>query len=89
MDNRFCFNMWNPIRTRDQKRDALYQQLTEKIVCLKKDKACALTIQRQLQLQINSQSDPTWIELALIKGLGLTPEDQQKVFFRSKQNAVD
>ena len=34
-----------------------------------------------LKLQINSQKDPAWIELTLMKGLGLVPEGQLKVYF--------
>ncbi len=36
-----------------------------------------------LMLQINSQSDPAWVELTLMKGLGLVPEGQVKVYFQS------
>lgn len=32
-------------------------------------------------LEINSQSDPAWVELMLMKNLGLVPEGQIKVFF--------
>ena len=31
--------------------------------------------------QINSQSDPAYVELTLMKGLGLVPEGQTKVLF--------
>lgn len=34
-----------------------------------------------LTLQINSQSDPEYVELILRKGLGLVPEGQTKVYF--------
>lgn len=34
-----------------------------------------------LHLQIQSQSDHEWIELVLMKGLGLVPEGQRKVYF--------
>lgn len=44
-------------------------------------KACAELLQQDLLLQINSQSDYAWIELTLMKGLGLVPENQTKVFF--------
>lgn len=44
-------------------------------------KAQAQTVQQDLLLQINSQSDYAWIELTLMKGLGLVPENQTKVFF--------
>lgn len=51
-----------------------YQSLT-----IEKEKA--RTLQETLKLQINSQSDPAWVELTLKKGLGLVPEGQIKVFF--------
>lgn len=35
-----------------------------------------------LSLQINSQSDPAWVELTLMNGLGLVPEEQTKVYFQ-------
>ena len=42
----------------------------------------ALEIEKNdLTMQINSQSDPAWVELMLMKGLGLIPEGQIKVFF--------
>lgn len=34
-----------------------------------------------LQLRINSQSDPAWIELILMKELGVVPEGKLKVHF--------
>ena len=38
-----------------------------------------------LLLQINSQSDPAWIELTLKKGLGVVPEGQVKVYFKKEE----
>ena len=38
--------------------------------------------QRDLKLQVASQSDPAWIELALIKGLGLVPEGYTKIYYK-------
>lgn len=37
--------------------------------------------QEELKLQVLSQSDPAWIELSLIKGLGLVPEGYTKIYF--------
>ncbi|MCE2983850.1 MAG: hypothetical protein LW832_09830 [Parachlamydia sp.] len=51
---------------------------------LQKEKRTALKRQEDLQLQINSQSDPAWIELTLMKGLGLVPEGEQKVYFQKR-----
>lgn len=55
----------------------LHAQLEE----LQKNKQEALSMQDNLSLQINSQSDPAWVELILMKGLGVVPEKQDKVFF--------
>lgn len=64
-----------------KKRNVIYQQLTDQQLSLQKEKEEALLHQKNLQLQINSQSDLAWVELALMKGLGLVPEGQKKVYF--------
>lgn len=64
-----------------KQRDSLYQQLTQKKIELELEKLQLLQKQQNLQLQINSQADLAWIELTLMKGLGLVPEGQQKVYF--------
>lgn len=48
---------------------------------LHEEKSQALHLQEDLLRRVNSESDPAWIELTLKKGLGLSPEDQTKVFF--------
>jgi hypothetical protein len=41
-----------------------------------------LLLQREeLLLNIQSQSDSTWVELILMKRLGLVPEGKTKVYF--------
>ncbi len=40
----------------------------------------AETVREELSLQVASQSDPEWIELSIIKGLGAVPEGYTKVF---------
>ena len=62
-------------------RDHEYAKLQEHYADLEKQKKEVVTLQRKLLLEINSQSDPAWIELMLMKGLGLVPEGQIKVFF--------
>lgn len=66
-----------------KKRDHLYKQLTDQSLALQQEKQQVLHQQKNLQVQINSQTDLAWIELTLMKGLGLTPEGQQKVYFYS------
>jgi hypothetical protein len=45
------------------------------------EKRNLLQEKEDLELNINSQSDPVWIELTLMKGLGLVPEGKVKVYF--------
>lgn len=58
-----------------------FQQLQTQLADLHQEKELASLEQQNLLKQINSQSDPAWIELVLIKGLGLSPEDSQKFYF--------
>ena len=60
----------------------MYQSLQNKLSELETEKKDALVLQSRLLQQINSHSDHDWIELTLMKGLGLCPEDQIKVFYR-------
>jgi hypothetical protein len=65
------------MRRRDVEYDLLHRQWTT----LEEDKRHLLTVQENLLLKINSQSDPAYVELTLMKGLGLVPEGQKKVLF--------
>jgi hypothetical protein len=67
-------------------RDILYQQLTDQQRILRGEKLEALHRRENLQRQINSQSDLNWVELTLMKGLGLVPEGQQKVYFYEEKD---
>lgn len=58
-----------------------YSMLKKRYLEVEEEKLRLLSIQEDLLLQINSQSDPAWVELMLIKGLGLVPEGQTKVYF--------
>lgn len=55
--------------------------LNQCLLALEKERGESLELQDELRRQINSQSDHAWIELTLMKGLGLVPEGQIKVFF--------
>lgn len=58
-----------------------YAKLNEQWNLLQKEKDRLLLEQNDLRLQVNSQSDPAWVELTLMRKLGLVPEGQTKVFF--------
>lgn len=62
-------------------RNQEYAKLQAQYVELEHQKKAMLSLQQKLLLEINSQSDPDWVELVLMKGLGVVPEGQIKVFF--------
>lgn len=68
-----------------KKRDKDYNTLTDRLHELQTAKSEALKKQEELQLQINSESDPAWVELVLMRELGLVPEEQTKIFFSPSQ----
>lgn len=73
-----CYMLFeNGMNTRDQE----YAKLQQQFIDLEKQKKEVLALQEKLLLEINSQSDPAWVELVLMKGMGLVPENQIKVFF--------
>ena len=75
----------NGLQKKDQDLAKLQFQHTE----LQKRKKQLLLQQEDLKRQINSQSDPEWVELVLMKGLGLTPEGQTKVLFTNQRELLE
>ncbi|MBS0604022.1 MAG: hypothetical protein JSS60_03180 [Verrucomicrobia bacterium] len=65
------------------KKNEVIASLDKHLGALEGEKASLLQEKEDLLLQINSQSDPAWIQLTLMKGLGLVPEGQLKVYFYS------
>ncbi|GEM_PF-869060 len=65
------------------KKNEVIATLESHLKHLQMEKTLLLQENEDLLLQVNSQSDPAWIQLTLKKGLGLVPEGQQKVYFRS------
>lgn len=74
-----CFIYFNSVG----KKDEVIASLDLHLDMLKAEKSSLLQEKEDLLLQINSQSDPAWIQLTLMKGLGLVPEGQLKVYFYS------
>lgn len=62
-----------------------FAKLSEYMNKLKVAKDVALKEQEELRIRINSESDPAWVELILMKSLGVLPEGQQKVFFKKSE----
>ncbi len=68
-----------------QKKEATLQELAKKLYDLEEERGKALEEREDLLLQINSQSDPEWIQMTLMKGLGVVPEGQVKVYFKKEE----
>ncbi len=49
---------------------------------MEKEKCAALQDRELLELQIVSQNDPSWIEMILMRDLGVVPEGWLKVHFK-------
>lgn len=64
-----------------QKKAGECSSLKEKLHLFELEKQLAVQEHEDLVLQINSLSDPAWIQMTLMKGMGLVPEGQQKVYF--------
>lgn len=65
-----------------KKKSETHRVLAERLHELEIAKDVAIAEKGRLELEIHSQSDPLWIQLALMKGLGLVPEGQKKVLFQ-------
>lgn len=57
------------------------QKLEIKMQDLETEKLKAIQTKEHLLLQIESQNEATWVELMLMRGLGLVPEGEQKIIF--------
>jgi hypothetical protein len=73
-----CFGLYAHA---SQKKQKAILALESHLQQLHSEKQQLLQEKEDLQLNINSQSDPAWVELTLMKGLGLVPEGQVKVYF--------
>jgi hypothetical protein len=62
-------------------KNVVIGSLDHYLSALEVEKAQLLDTREDLLLQIHSQSDPAWVRLTLMKGLGLVPEGQLKVYF--------
>ena len=71
----FYFHFYN------QKKLAV-SQLTLRLQKIEEEKSLALNIQQELSLKLSSQEDPAWIELILMRDLGVVPEGFLKVHFQ-------
>lgn len=76
------FAYTNALEMRKSEKLALQKKVSE----INKEKEKAISLKEELELQIYSQNDAAWIELTLMKGLGLVPEGNTKIFFMQEKN---
>jgi hypothetical protein len=57
------------------------EELTTRYDEMQREKLAALQERENLRLQIESHGDPSWIELILMRDLGVVPEGWLKVYF--------
>ncbi len=67
-----------------KKKFSEIKMLTSRVAALEAQKVTASHEREDLLRQIDSQSDPAWIELILMKGLGLVPEGHKKIYFHKE-----
>ncbi len=65
-----------------QNRERMISELEFRVSEMEKQKLAALIQQEDLSLTLASQSDPSWIELVLLRELGVVPEGFLKVYFK-------
>ncbi len=65
----------------NQKKEAVIE-LTSRLQNIEKEKDLALRERDWLRLQIDSQSDPSWVEMILMRDLGVVPEGWLKIHFK-------
>lgn len=65
-------------------KEAEIRSLKYRVQEIKKEKELAEGKKEELQARIQSQNDPAWIEMVLMKELGVVPEGYLKVHFQKK-----
>ena len=66
-----------------KKRNVAICEMMDKYSSLKKEKEIMISQRDDLKLKSLSQSDPAWIEMVLMKELGVVPENKIKVHFKN------
>lgn len=74
----FCYGFY--LHGMEGKRKS-FAELEKKADQLHKQLALAHAERQELLLQLQSQADPSWTELLMMKHLGMVPEGQIKVYF--------
>ncbi len=70
---------------KSRKRDAAIAEISLRLREMETVKTIAAKEREDLQLRLQSQGDPAWIEMVLMRDLGVVPEGWIKVQFRDCQ----
>ena len=65
-----------------KKKRASLIETSSRLEEMEKEKQLACQEKQQLHLRIASQADPAWIEMILMRDLGVVPEGYLKVHFK-------
>jgi len=74
----FCFVLYSQAIHKKQHTLATLQA---RLSSMQEQKENLLQEKEELLLDVRSQSDPAWVEMVLMKVLGLVPEGKVKVYF--------
>jgi hypothetical protein len=66
-------------------KQQIHRELLGRLQHLETDRKKLIEEREDLLLQLESQNDPAWIEMVLMKGIGVVPDGQIKVFFEKSQ----
>ncbi|MFI5334723.1 MAG: hypothetical protein ACHQT8_06155 [Chlamydiales bacterium] len=66
------------------KKKATLSELQGRYSELEAEKLVLVEQQNELRMQVRSQGDPAWVEMTLVKALGLVPDGQRKVYFETQ-----
>ena len=80
----FCFVFIVYQQSVKNKNKEIFEN-NNKIALLEKQKQSACKENEDLNLMVNSLSDPAWIEIILMRDLGVVPEGKLKVHFTTEE----
>ena len=62
-------------------RTIIFSDLSQRLHEMERDKLALSQDREELALQLQSETDPAWVEMLLMKELGVVPEGWTKVHF--------
>lgn len=71
---------WGEMKNKNRSVDLILSKMKE----LQNKKQAAEEQREELLARLNSQNDPAWVEMLLMRKLGVVPEGQVKVYFKSE-----